>query len=194
MPPWLPMWDTGGTGAIVRLGVDGEVARVSGSPTGTNVGLHGRLTYDVNFSSFYLRPQMDLQVNWLRTGSYQEHGSELFDLTADSSSKLVFSATPALEIGTQHTLKGGGISRFYAVAGVTAFANDNWSTVARFTAAPADAGSFRTDLNNPNVGGTLRAGSPDAGRGALDVGLEYDAYVASHIVANSGVLRLNFHF
>ncbi len=133
-------------------------------------------------------------MNWLRTGSYQEHGSELFDLTAEASNKVVFSATPALEIGTEHALKGGGISRLYAVAGVTGFANDDWTTMARFTAAPADAGSFWADLNNPNVAGRFGLGAQVQVADRWDLVLEYDAYVASHIVANSGVPRVNYHF
>jgi Autotransporter beta-domain len=33
------------------------LANVTGSPTGPNVGLHGRATYDISFTNFYLRPQ-----------------------------------------------------------------------------------------------------------------------------------------
>ncbi len=99
-----------------QVGLDDAIATVSGSPNGSNLGLHGRVSYDVNFKKFYLRPQVDLEMNLLRMGSYQEHGSDLFELTTQTSNQVVFSATPALEIGTEHELKGGGMSRFYAVA------------------------------------------------------------------------------
>ncbi len=176
------------------VGMDDAIATVAGSPNGSNLGLHGRVSYDVNFESFYLRPQLDLETNWLRMGSDQEHGSALFELTTESSNKVVFSGTPALEIGTGHALKGGGMSRVYAVAGATFFANTDWTTLARFTAAPADAGTFRTDMNNPNVAGRFGLGAQVQMADRWDVGLEYDAHVASHILAHTGVLRVNYHF
>jgi uncharacterized protein with beta-barrel porin domain len=58
----------------------------------------------------------------------------------------------------------------------------------------SNAGTFKEHLDNPRLAKRLGAGVQLQASDRWDVGLEYNAHVASHIVANSGVLRMNYHF
>jgi uncharacterized protein YhjY with autotransporter beta-barrel domain len=165
-----------------------------GSPDAANVGLHGRIAYEVPFERWYLRPLIDLDATYVRMDSYNEDGAGDFDLEVDSADKLVLAGTPALEIGARLPLSGGTVLRPYASAGVSFFSGNNWEVDAGFRNAPDDAGQFSSELANANVMARFSAGVDVITAGSVDVKLQYDAQIADDMWANAGTLRVNYRF
>ena len=172
----------------------GPTWTAEGSPTSFNVGLHGRVAYDIPMETFYLRPRLDLSVNYLRMGGYSESGADPFDLQVESADKFVGTATPALEVGTRVAFSDGTVLRPYAVAGLGLSTDNDWTSDASFAGAPDDAGGFTTTVDNPEVVGKVALGVQVITAGALDVSLQYNADIAGGFFANTGSLKLTYRF
>ena len=99
---------------------------------------------------WYLRPSLDIGADYVRIGSYDEHGASGLDLDVDSSDKLIASATPAVEIGGRVELPDGSVLRPFLSLGASLYSANNWETEARLE----DGGSsdeFTTELAEPNL-------------------------------------------
>jgi len=164
------------------------------SPNSLNVGLHGRIAYEIPLETFYLRPRLDLSVSYLRMGGYSESGADPFDLEVQAKDKFFGAATPALEVGTRVSFSDGTVLRPYAVAGVGFSTDSDWTSDASFANAPDDAGGFTTTVDNPEVVGKVALGVQVITTGALDVSLQYNADFAGGFFANTGSLKLTYRF
>ena len=168
--------------------------RAKGSPRAANLGLHGRIAYQLPFASWYLQPYLDLSATYVRMDGYEEHGAGALDLDVDSSDELVLSATPSVELGRRLALPDGSILRAYASGGVALYGPNNFTTDARFADAPTSTGSFRSELRNPDVAAKLGLGVEVMTTGAVDLKLQYDADLASDATAHSAMARLSWRF
>ncbi len=168
--------------------------RAKGSPRAANLGLHARIAYQLPFSSWYVQPYLDLSATYVRMDSYEESGAGAFDLDVDDSDKLVLSATPSVELGRRLALPDGSILRAYASGGIVLHGPNNFATDARMADAPGSAGSFRSELRNPNVAARLGLGVEVMTTRSIDLKLQYDADLASDSMANSAMARLSWRF
>lgn len=168
--------------------------RAKGSPKAANLGLHARIAYQLPFASWYVQPYLDLSATYVRMDSYEESGAGAFDLDVDDSDKLVLSAIPSVELGRRLALPDGSILRAYASGGIALYGPNNFATDARLADAPGSAGSFRSELRNPNVAARLGLGVEVMTTRSIDLKLQYDADLASDSMANSATARLSWRF
>ena len=179
---------------VRSIDAGGPTQKAKASPNAWNLGLHGRVAYELPIQRWYLRPLLDLHAVYARLDGYTENGASAFDLDVDDEDKLVFTAAPALEVGRRVDLGDGTTLRAFASAGVSLSTANNWQSDASFAAAPASAGGFRSELANPNVLGTLTAGVDVVTTKSIDVRLQYNGAVGQEFMANSGMLRVGYRF
>ena len=167
--------------------------QAEGSPEVANGGLHARAAYELPMQGWYLRPSLDIGADYVRIGSYDEHGASGLDLDVDSSDKLIASATPAVEIGGRVELPDGSVLRPFLSLGASLYSANNWQTEARLE----DGGSsdeFTTELAEPNLVGRLILGADVVTSRWIDVKLQYGLDLASDYIANKGLLRVGLDF
>ena len=174
--------------------VGGESFRAGGSPDARNIGLHGRVAYELPYDSFYLRPSLDLDASWIGLRGYDESGAGEFNLSVDASDAWVLSATPAVEIGTRVDLGDGTVLRPFANAGVRFVSGNDWTVDARFRNAPDGAGGFSSRIDNPNAVATFGAGVAVMTKGSLDLTAEYQGASANGYTAQSGAFKVTWRF
>ncbi|WP_292856757.1 autotransporter outer membrane beta-barrel domain-containing protein [Mesorhizobium sp.] len=95
-------------------------------------GGSARLGFTQEMGAFYLQPTLQLDARWLRV-SGQEEGS-VAAFTFSGSANTYYSATPAIEIGTDIALSDIASLRVYGRAGAE-FSNKEWEIEGQFTAA-----------------------------------------------------------
>jgi uncharacterized protein YhjY with autotransporter beta-barrel domain len=180
------------TNRILSLG--GETFMARGSSDTWNVGLHGRLAYEMVVGALYMRPTLDLDATYLKVEGYREQGAGDFDLAVTDSSSWVLSAMPSIELGTQIDIANGMTLRPFASAGLGFASGNDWQTEASFNNAAREAGTFTSVADNPHVYGTLSVGATLASRGNLDVTLQYDGRFADGYTAQSGSFKARWKF
>jgi outer membrane autotransporter protein len=122
----------------------------------TDIGGQLRAAYLMSQGSWYFKPMVDLNVVNVDLDSFTETGSSAA-LKVSGSDETVFSATPALEIGTQTALSGGTLVRPYLRGGVSFYSDADFDLAAGFAAAPGVA-PFRTSGEIDDVVGNVSAG------------------------------------
>lgn len=165
-----------------------------GSSNAFNAGLHFNASYQKSFGTWYVKPQADLNLAYLRLDGFQETGAAAFNLDVSKSDNVVFSATPAVELGRRINLKSGTVVNAFASAGVSFLSGNDWDTEARFANAAPSSGGFGTTLDTPDVLGRFSAGVEVYNEGALNLRAQYDADVASDYLSHGAALRLSVKF
>ena len=163
------------------------------SPNASNAGLHARASYEVPFQHWYLRPSFALGADYVRTDSFSEDGASPFNLDVDSEDKVIFSATPGIELGGRIDLAGGSTLRPHLDLGLTAASANNWTPNARF-AGESGSDQFRIESANPNLIGHLGLGIDMITTASVDIKLEYDLDLAKDYTANAGMLKVTYKF
>ncbi|MFO1073622.1 MAG: autotransporter outer membrane beta-barrel domain-containing protein [Geminicoccaceae bacterium] len=163
------------------------------SPKAGNAGLHLGASYQLPFARWYLRPTFELSADYARTGSFDEHGAAPFNLDVAAEDKVIFSASPGIELGSRIDLAGGSIVRPYLDLGLTWSSANNWTPDARFADQPG-SDDFRTEIANPNLIGHLSLGIDMITTASVDIKLQYDLDLASGYTANAGMLKAAYRF
>ena len=176
-----------------RIDLATATENAKASPTAGNAGLHARASYEVPFQRWYLKPSFELSADYVRTDGFSEDGASPFDLDVDSEDKVIFSATPQIELGGRIDLPGGSILRPHLELGVTAATANNWQPDARFK-DETGGDSFEIESRNPNLIGHLGLGIDMITTAAVDVKLQYDLDVADGYTANAGMLKVGYRF
>ena len=172
-------------GSSQRLGSDSNVLTVAGRLRGA---------YEFAFTDWYLRPYADFDLIYTHVPSYSETGSSAYALDVAAQDETTFGFSPMLETGGRLDLEEGWILRPYAAAGLLVLSDDSWTTQARLRGAPDEAGSFGIATDLPNLQGKLDLGLQLYQRHALEVKLQYGLGVGDAYLANSGALRIAYHF
>jgi outer membrane autotransporter protein len=107
--------------------------------------------------AWYFKPVVDLNVTNVDMDGFTEKGGNGAALRVSSNDETVFSATPALEIGTQWGHPGGTLVRPYIRGGVSFYDDADFPIAASFAAAPGVA-PFTTNGNIDDVLGDVSAG------------------------------------
>ncbi len=114
--------------------------------------------YLMDRTSWYAKPFVDLNVTHIDREAAQERGGGAANLNLSGAQKTYLSVTPALELGATIDRGDGYGLRPYVRAGVTFYADTDQSLQARFAAAPAGVGSFRTRSEFDDVHADVEAG------------------------------------
>ncbi|RDJ19610.1 autotransporter outer membrane beta-barrel domain-containing protein, partial [Bosea caraganae] len=165
-----------------------------GSPESWHVGAHGRVSYQMAFERFYLKPSLDLHATYVGSSAYAETGAAPFDLAVDGRRSLALSATAALEIGTSIDLGSYGTLWPYASAGLTLTHADDWEAKARFASLSTLPLSFKATTPVPDVLGRLTVGADLIGNNNWDVKLQYSADLGSGYQSHTGMAKLSYRF
>ncbi|MEJ0046633.1 MAG: autotransporter outer membrane beta-barrel domain-containing protein [Rhodospirillales bacterium] len=149
---------------MVAFGNYGSVA--SASPNSWHAGVSGRVSYQLGFRNWYLKPWLDLEEIVIGAEGYVESGPAIFRLAVDSERRGNFVATPGLEIGTRSDLGARGILRPFASAGFGVISPDDWQTHARFADSPigAASGFYRDNAVSQSARTRLAGRRPDPER------------------------------
>ncbi|RUU42118.1 autotransporter outer membrane beta-barrel domain-containing protein [Mesorhizobium sp. Primo-A] len=95
-------------------------------------GGSARLGFTREMGAFYLQPTVQFDARWLRVSGTEEGSVAAFNF--DGSANTYYSATPAIEIGTDIALSDIASLRVYGKAGAE-FSNKEWEIEGRFAAA-----------------------------------------------------------
>ncbi len=134
-------------------------ATASSDSTISRVGGQFRAAYLIDRGAWYLKPVVDLNVTRVNLNSFSEQGAGGADLIVPGTGSTVFSASPAVEVGTQTGLQNGALLRPFARLGVTAFSNTDFAVSAAFSGAPAGVAPFRVATGIDAVTGDFAAGA-----------------------------------
>lgn len=107
-----------------------------------SVGGQVRAAYLVDRGSWYLKPLVDLNVTRVALNGFSEQGAGGASLNVSGAGKTIFSASPAVEIGTQTAVQNGALMRLFARVGVSAFSNTDFPVYASFSGAPIGVAPF----------------------------------------------------
>jgi outer membrane autotransporter protein len=177
-----------------RIAIGGDTYSASGTPNASNVGLHGRISYQLPYESFYLRPSLDLHTSHISLDGYTESGAGEFNLTVAGNDEWVLAAAPAIEIGTRVDTGDGTILRPYLGLGVSFASGNDWTIESRFTGAAPSAGGFTSTIDNPDTLGIIRAGLEVMSSEHFDATVQYNGSFADGYAANAGALKLTWRF
>jgi uncharacterized protein with beta-barrel porin domain len=125
----------------------------------SRVGGQFRAAYLVDRGSWYLKPILDLNVTHVDLSAFSETGAGGADLIVPGNGTTVFSASPAVEIGTQRALENGALIRPFARLGMSAFSNTEFAVNAFFSGAPAGTPSFQVATGIDAVTADVAAGA-----------------------------------
>lgn len=176
------------------IAVGGETFAAYGSPTASNAGVHGRVSYEFPFERFYLRPSLDLNASYISMDGYTETGAGDFNLNVAGVDGWSYAATPMMEVGTRIDFANGATLRPFLGVGATFASGNDWVETSRFSSAPASAGDFSSRVENPDVLGVVRAGLEVMALGNFDATLQYNGAFGDDLSANSGAFKLSWRF
>ena len=123
------------------------------------VGGQFRAAYLVDRESWYLKPMLDLNLIRVNLNDFNEQGAGGAGLIVSAAGSTLFSASPAIEIGTQTDLQGGAFVRPFARLGMTAFNNTDFVVNSSFSGAPAGTPPFRVATGIDSVTADVGAGA-----------------------------------
>ena len=129
-------------------------------------------------SNQYVRPILELGMNFFRTSGFSESGGLAGALQVDANSEMLPSLRLALEGGHELQFTNGNVLRLKTAFGVTRFGNTSGLTsIARLAGAPAGSGSFliRSGFSrymvDVKLGADLFTSSDSTYRTEVDLGL-----------------------
>ena len=150
-----------------------------------NVAGQVRVAYQMaTAGAWYWKPLVDFNVTNVDMDSFTEKGVNGAALKVSSNDETVFSATPALEIGTQWGHPGGTLVRPYVRGGVSFYSDADFPIAAGFAAAPG-VGTFVTNGNIDDVLGDVSAGLNILGAGGGVLTFSYDGRFGDTFQENS---------
>ncbi len=188
--PWLFAASAfGGAGQFNTeryIGLPGYTGVAKGSPDTSNVGVLLRAAYTVGTETLYLRPNLNLSVVHVSTGSYAESGAGALNLSVSGASQTVAVATPMLELGGRVVLGPDLLLRPYAAAGMSLQSTNGWSQTARLASAPAGASGFTTTLPIDPVAGRVAVGVQLYTTRQIAFRLQYDGEFSGTLTSHAG--------
>jgi len=158
--------------------------------------LGGRLraSYEFAFQNWYLRPFLDLDVNYASQSAYREQGAGVLDLASRGASHTSFMATPSVEIGGRFDLAEATL-RTYAIAGVSFLSNGDWTSRLQFAdLAGKGVAPFTVRTNLPKTYGNLTAGLEYRTKGGFELKAEYGLRAGDRYLDQSAMLRAAVRF
>lgn len=156
----------------------------------------GRFTaaYLMPMHRFYFKPQVDVAYMHVSRDGYRErdNGGDIA-LNVASSDDGVWSVTPALEIGTQVRLAGGGVARPFIRGGVTWRDTDSFVTNASFLGAP-DSAPFAVTSSIDEVTADVAAGLDLITPSDTTLRLQYDGQFGDTVEQHIGSAKLSIRY
>ncbi len=176
-----------------RIDIGNAVSVASGKPTSEHGGIHERVSYQIPFEHFYLKPILDLHATYLHANSYTEHGAAPFNLAVDSESGVTVSGAAMMEIGGKIELPKATL-RPFASFGVGVMGDSGWAATAHFAEAGMPTAGFRASTPLPDRVGKVSVGADLYKSDNWEFKLQYNGDFGDGYVSNTGVARLSYRF
>ena len=170
-------------------GLEGDTSIYAG-------GLRLRGAYDYAFSTWYLRPRLDLDlINVYRPG-FQLLGPSVAGtgLSIDGFSRTSFVATPMLELGGRYDIDDRTILRPYVALGASFLPDNNSTTTASFTGLIAGLGRIQSSSSGPAVLANLEVGLQLYRTHGFKMKAEYVLSAGNDYFSQGASLRGAYHF
>lgn len=150
-----------------------------------------RAAYLLPVGALYLKPLVDLDVNYIRSGGYTERGASQYNLTVNPYDDVMVSVMPGLEIGTDLSLSESLQMRAFAFAGAQHSADTQVSSKVMFSPTSQQyTRQFETDNWVANFGAGLSLFSDDR----VSVDLRYDGTYGGDVLSHSVTAKLRIDF
>lgn len=172
----------------------GVSERATSNPDTYHLGGRLRASYEFAFQRWYLRPFLDLDLNYASQSAYREYGAGVLDLASRRISHTSVMSTPSIEIGGRFDLARATL-RAYAIAGVSFLSNGDWTSRLQF-ADLSDTGvaPFAVKTGMPKTYGNLTAGLEYLTKGGFELKAEYGLRAADRYLDQSAMLRAAMRF
>jgi len=167
----------------------GEHMQAKGSPDLMALGQRLRLAYTQPLGNAYIKPFMDMDLNYTRMGAYSENGANHLNLHYKRSNQWAAMVTPSIEVGGMVELGKGYVARPYASIGLSLSSSDHWDTHARLAGSSKDSTHITSRLDTGNTFGRIAAGVHLMGEDRLDVRLQYDGVFSDKTNSHGGSLK-----
>ena len=152
-----------------------------------------RIAYQIaTQGAWYFKPLVDFNVTNVDMDAFTEKGGNGAALRVSSSDETVFSATPALEIGTQWGHAGGIVTRPYVRGGVSFYSDAAFPISASFAQAPG--ASFTTKGEIDDVLGNVSAGVSFLGVSGGVLTFSYDGAYGDTLTEHSASAKASMRF
>lgn len=172
----------------------GASERATSSPETYHLGGRLRASYEYAFERWYLRPFVDLDINYASQSAYREYGAGGLDLASRRTSHASIMTTPSIEIGGRFDLANATL-RAYAIAGVSFLSSGDWTTRLQFADLSAnDVAPFEIRTGMPKVYGNLTAGLEFLAKDGVELKAEYGLRAADRYLDQSAMLRAAMRF
>ena len=184
-------------GAVGTYSIDRRI-ETDGTTTSSEqsaylAGLRGRAAYDFAFDSFYVRPQLDVDLFHIYTPGYSETGASAYALQVDAANDTALVLAPAVELGVRQDLDEGTVFRGFLSLGA-AFDPTSDRTIDAGLKAAGSPLRFSTEIDSPDVVATFGAGVQLYRQMDWDVRGEYTLAVGDGLISQGGQLRLSRRF
>ena len=176
-----------------HISFPGFATVTSSSQDFQNIAGQARIAYQIaTQGAWYFKPLVDFNVTNVDMDSFSEKGGNGAALRVSSSDETVFSATPALEVGTQWGHAGGVITRPYVRGGVSFYSDADFPMSASFASAPG--ANFTTNGEIDDVLGVVSAGVSFLGvRGGV-LTFSYDGAYGDTLEEHSASAKASMRF
>jgi len=180
--------------ATRRMQLPGMDGTAQGDYDVSHWGIHSRISRQIAFNSWYLRPYVDLHATHIHADGYTEQGAGPLDLTVKQSTTNVFGASPMLEAGSNFVFGNGASLQVYGAVGGTFYNQGTLGADMRFADAAPGNGSFHIASDLPSDRFKATAGLDLKTSDHWDMRLEYGGEFASHFKSNTDALKVTYKF
>lgn len=165
----------------------------SGSFSAWHAGLHSRISLQLPYQAWYVKPYVDLHATYLSTSGYTESGADALNLNVASSHDVIFTAAPMLEVGGRMRFPGVDELRSFVGVGASINNKNEWSATASL-AGFGDGGTFTAKSSVPSTQFKVNAGANLRLSKNTEFKLEYTGQFASGYNSQTGTVRFNHLF
>ena len=174
--------------AVDILGIAGVG---KGSSDMESAGLRLRAAYTLGADRFYLRPYLNVDGIYARSGGYRETGLDAVGLTYGTADQTTLVFNPAVELGSRLKL-GTSVLQAFAFGGAAVRTDDSWKLSARLQGAAPGAGAFTVDVPQDRAVAHVGSGLQLFLGRRLDLRLQYDGIYGGRTTSNGGALTMGW--
>ncbi|HEV7779507.1 MAG TPA: autotransporter domain-containing protein [Luteibacter sp.] len=175
-----------------QLGGLGGIAHASFDVS--HFGLHSRISDQIAFQNWYLKPYIDLHATHIDSDGYTERGAGTFDLQVASSHTNVLGASPMIEAGRKFTFDNGMALQVYGGIGATFYNDGRLGADMQYVDSSPGVGGFHVTSDLPQNRFKSTAGLDWKTSVHWDMRLEYAGEHANHFESNTGSLKATYKF
>jgi hypothetical protein len=178
--------------APAGLGLAGDTNTYSG-------GVRLRGAYDFDFTGWYLRPRLDLDLvhSWqpgFQLSGPGPAGFGVVGLSVDGYGKTSFTATPMVELGARFDTEQQIIVRPYVAVGASFLPDNNTPVSATLTGPLAGFGALQSTSSGPTVLANVEAGLQLYKAGGFEAKADYLLSAGDNYFSQGASLRGAYHF